>query len=148
MDNKDAMNRTNPTNLMKSTGASETPVFVLDVAFGVTPEEAIRLISEPYDRGFYIHRAMEWPGGARIVYVRRATPVAKSLGKSVDQPAVVEANKPAATRESEALQFLRDNREMSLNGLAGAFKALGFPRSTAWIGKKRTNIIRMDRWVV
>lgn len=108
-------------------GAPHT--LVVDVPFGMTAEDAERLLNEPYARGYYIHRSMEWIDGARVIYVHRVKPIA--------------TNGP--TKESQAMQFLRDNREMSANQLVAAFKALGFPRSSVWIGKKRMEVIRSQR---
>jgi hypothetical protein len=124
------------TEQSESTLAEERRVLVLDVPFGTTSEEATQMIEEPFDRGFYIHRAMEWPGGARVIYIHRVKPEPKASAK----PIVA-----VPTKEMQALQFLRDNREMSLKELAAAFKALGFPRSPAWIGKKLTEVIAADR---
>jgi hypothetical protein len=112
---------------------TDTNVVVIDVPADTSAEEASRLMNEPYARGFYIHRAMEHGlGSLRVVYVHR------------DRPA---ATKPTLTKEAAAIQFLRDNREMSIAQLVAAFKAIGFVRGAAWITEKRVEIIRTDRRV-
>lgn len=107
-------------------------VLVVDVPVGTTVEEAGRLLSEAYDRGYYIHRALEWPGGARVIYVRTKATTVRTT---------------PPTREATAIQFLRDNREMPISQLVAAFKAIGFVRGAAWITEKRAEIIRADRRV-
>jgi hypothetical protein len=112
---------------------TENQVVVIDVPANTIAEEAERLLNEPYSRGFYIHRAMELGQGCmRVVYVHR------------DRPA---ATKPTVTKEATAIQFLRDNREMSIPQLVASFKAIGFVRSAGWITEKRAEIIRTDRRV-
>jgi hypothetical protein len=120
-------------NQPSSPETPETNVVVLDVPANTSAEDAARLLNEPYERGFYIHRAMEHGlGSLRVVYVHR------------DRPA---ATKPTVTKEATAIQFLRDNREMSIPQLVAAFKAIGFIRGAAWITEKRAEIIRTDRRV-
>jgi hypothetical protein len=115
-----------------SLDTNDPNVLVIDVPTGATAEEATRLLSEAYDRGYHIHRALEWPGGARVIYVR-------------SKPTTVRSTPP--TKEATAIQFLRDNREMSIQQLVAAFKAIGFVRSAGWITEKRAEIIRTDRRV-
>jgi hypothetical protein len=118
-------------NQPSSPETPETNVVVLDVPANTSAEDAARLLNEPYERGFYIHRAMEHGlGSLRVVYVHR------------DRPA---ATKPTVTKEATAIQFLRDNREMSIAQLVAAFKAIGFVRSAGWITEKRAEIVRADR---
>jgi len=115
------------------TNETENQVVVLDVPADTSAEEASRLLNEPYARGFYIHRAIEHGlGSLRVVYVHP------------DRPA---ATKPTATKEATAIQFLWDNREMSIPQLVAAFKAIGFARGATWITEKRIEIIRTDRRV-
>jgi hypothetical protein len=123
----------NYINQPSSPETPETNVVVLDVPANTSAEDAARLLNEPYERGFYIHRAMEHGlGSLRVVYVHR------------DRPA---ATKPTVTKEATAIQFLRDNREMSIPQLVAAFKAIGFVRGAAWITDKRAEIIKTDRRV-
>jgi hypothetical protein len=71
-------------------------------------------------------------GSLRVVYVHR------------DKPATPRSS---VTKEATAIQFLRDNREMSIPQLVAAFKAIGFVRRAVWITEKRAEIIRIDRRV-
>jgi hypothetical protein len=114
----------------KEAAGAEKQILVLDIPLSTTPDEAARLLEEPYERGFYIHRAMEWTGGARVIYVHRVKP----------------ADKPERlNKEATAMQFLRDNREMTAKELSAAFKAIGFPRSAQWITQKRLELMRVER---
>lgn len=88
------------------------------------------MMNEPYERG-YIHRALEWPDGVRVVYVQRAKPAAKA--------------EAAPSREARAIQFIRENREMSAKELAAGLKALQYPRSVPWASKKRAEIVTAER---
>jgi hypothetical protein len=122
------------TDLIAATDSpdmNEVNVLVIDMPVGTTAEEATRLLSEAYDRGYHIHRALEWPCGARVIYVRSKTTTVRST----------------TTKEATAIQFLRDNREMTAKELVAAFKAIGFARSAGWITEKRAEIIRTDRRV-
>ncbi len=124
-------------------GVNERRVLVLDIPFGTTAEETADQLDEPYKTGFHIHRALEWPGGVRIIYVATKTP-AKPRTDKLDGEATAKPT-AAQTRESLAMAFLRDNRQMSATALAAAFKALGFVRSPAWITKRRAELIRVER---
>ena len=99
------------------TNEVESQVVVLDVPADTSAEEASRLMNEPYARGYYIHR---------------------------DKPATPRSS---VTKEAAAIQFLRDNREMSIPQLVAAFKAIGFVRGAVWITERRAEIIRAERCV-
>ena len=122
-----------------------TMVLVLDIPFGTTAEETTERLDEPYRNGFYIHRAIEWPGGVRVLYVANKTSAKPKAEKTEATGALAPIPTPAQTRESAAMAFLRDNRQLSATALAAAFKALGFPRSPAWISKTRAELTRVDR---
>lgn len=109
---------------------TENNVVVLDIPAETPADDAARLMNEPYARGFYIHRAMEHGlGSLRVVYVHR------------DKPA---APRSSVTKEATTIQFLRDNREMSISQLVATFKAIGFVRGAVWITDKRAEIIKAD----
>jgi hypothetical protein len=107
-------------------------MLVFDIPLQTTADEAARLLNEHCDRGFYVSSIIEWPGAGVRVFLRR---YAKPAGKPEAAP----------SKEARALQFLRDNRELSVVALAAAFKAIGFPRSALWITKKRLEIMMVER---
>ena len=55
---------------MSEIESSELPVLVLDIPHTMDAETATKHMSEQYDRGFYIHRALDWGGGCRVIFVR------------------------------------------------------------------------------
>ena len=121
---------------------SEATISVLDMPLSATAEEVAILLNEACSKGLYVNATIPWPGvGIRLVLRRYAVKPAT--------PAKVGLVKPERvippTREDNAIRFLRDNREMSATALSAAFKALGFPRSPAWVREKRAEIIRAER---
>ena len=124
---------------------SGEPIFaVFDIPTTATPEEAARLLNEPYERGCYVHNVFgsTLPGYATRVIVKRATR-SRAANPTVQETSTV--NLAPATKEARAIQFLRDNREMTAKQLAAAFKALGVIRSEGWIAKKRVEVVRTER---
>ena len=125
---------------------SGEPMFaVFDIPASASPDEAARLLNEPYERGWYVHNVIgaTTPGSATRVIVKRATR-ARTSSAATDEAATTSV---PATKEARAVQFLRDNREMSAKQLFAAFKALGVTRSEAWITKTRIQVIKADRHI-
>ena len=124
------------------------PMFqVFDIPLTATPDEAARLLNEPYERGCYVHNVFgsTLPGVLTRVIVKRATR-SRAVGPTAQEP-VAQAPTPA-TKEARAVQFLRDNREMTVKQLFAAFKALGVVRSEKWVANKRLEVVRAERRVV
>jgi hypothetical protein len=111
-------------------------MLAFDIPLTTTADEAARLVNEPYTRGFYVHSIVQWPGVGARVFLRRHVRLAVKPTNS---------DLPPPTREARAMQFIRDNREMTNKELSAALKALGFPRSVVWIGKKRLEVFRAER---
>jgi hypothetical protein len=105
-------------------------VLVIDVTHAMTASDSALVLNAACDRGYHIHRALEWPNGVRVILVQSGK---KTAGSSL------------AAKEAQALQFLRDNREMSASQLEAAFKAIGFVRKSQWINLKRAEIISAER---
>ena len=116
---------------------TEPLILVLDLPASMTAEESAEALNVHCSQGYYASSVVAWPGtGARVFLRRYAAPRPKAVTDVSPQ-----------TRETRAVQFMRDNREMSAKELAAGIKALGFPRSVAWVTKKRIEIVRADRRV-
>jgi hypothetical protein len=109
----------------------EPTMRVFDLPLSITAEDAEQMLNDQCERGLYLSGVVAWPGYGVRVFMRR---YAKPTG-------------PANTvnKEARAMQFLRDNREMTAKELTAAFKALGFVRSEAWVSKKRADVVRAER---
>jgi hypothetical protein len=121
------------TQEVKAGEYSGPTMIVFDIPLQTTADEAARVLNEHCERGFYVTGIIEWPGAGVRVFFRR-------YGKAAKPEA-------APSKEARAMQFLRDNREMTAKELAAAFKAIGFVRSVAWITQKRAEVVRTERRV-
>ena len=103
----------------------------IDVPHNTTPDEAAKLLDGPNQGDYYLHRIVEWPGvGVRAFFGLRIKPEDKPSGQAL---------------EARAVQFIRDNREMSVKELCAGLKALRYVRSQPWVAAKRAEIVAKER---
>ena len=103
-------------------------VIVIDVPSATPPLEVGTILSEPYARGYHIHRALDHPDGARIVYVRDAPPKDKPVAAMEDV-------------ETRVRALYQKDRRISANAvrcvLASEGMRVGSDRATAALAKAK-----------
>jgi hypothetical protein len=105
-------------------------ILIVEIPEAASAEATERLLTEPYEQGYFLKTIVPWPGiGARAFYSRWAKPVAS--GKPAGNPGNADG------REEEALQIILANPESSLRELVHSLKAVGIKRSRSWVGEKR-----------
>jgi hypothetical protein len=116
-------------NDTKATG--EKLVLVLDIPVDTTADEAERLLNVNCEAGFYIAAIVPWPGvGARAFLKRYAAKGAPT------KPPVNGRN----GKQAEAVQYIKDNPDMTLRALAAGLQTIGFKRGPAWCHNKRVEL--------
>jgi hypothetical protein len=119
---------------------TEPLLIAFDIPVDTTANDAAQILSERSGSSRYVHAIVEWPGAGMRVFLRLHA--ASTAAKYARAPAKTPLDKEAA-----AMQFIRDNREMTARELCAGLKALGYVRSVGWVSSKRAEVIRADRRV-
>ena len=110
---------------------------IIDMPAGISPEDAERLLNEPYEQGYYLRSIVPWPGvGARAVY--------QLLAKLMTDDEATEPAGPKADadgREEEAIQVIRAHPDFSLRDIVVKLEEAGIKRSRSWVGEKRLKLL-------